>query len=50
MSESFESVYPDFLKSGLGKLVELDSRRELLTLFSALEHFRHDLHEQDSGL
>jgi len=50
MSETFESVYPDFLRSGLGKLSELDSRRELLTLFSALEHFRHDLHLQDSGV
>jgi len=50
MSETFESVYPDFLRSGLGKLSELDSRRELLTLFSALEHFRHDLHQQDSGV
>ncbi len=50
MSDTFESVYPEFLRSGLGKLSELDSRRELLTLFSALEHFRHDLHEQDSGV
>ena len=50
MSEAFESVYPDFLRSGLGKLSELDSRRELLTLFAAVEHFRHDLHEQDSGV
>jgi hypothetical protein len=50
MSDTFESVYPDFLRSGLGKLSELDSRRELLTLFSALEHFRHDLHQQDSGI
>ena len=50
MSETYESVYPDFLRSGLGKLGELDSRRELLTLFAALEHFRHDLHEQDSGV
>lgn len=50
MSNTFESVYPDFLRSGLGKLSELDSRRELLTLFSALEHFRHDLHAQDSGV
>ncbi len=50
MTETFESVYPDFLRSGLGKLSELDSRRELLTLFSALEHFRHDLHQQDAGV
>lgn len=50
MSETIDSVYPDFLKTGLGKLSELDSRRELLTLFSALEHFRHDLHQQDTGV
>jgi hypothetical protein len=50
MSETIDSVYPDFLRTGLGKLSELDSRRELLTLFSAIEHFRHDLHLQDSGV
>jgi hypothetical protein len=44
---AFDSVYPDFLRTGLGKLGELDSRRELVSLFSALEHFRHDLHQQD---
>ncbi len=48
--DAFDSVYPDFLRTGLGKLSELDSRRELLALFSALEHFRHDLHQQDSGV
>jgi hypothetical protein len=50
MSETTDSVYPDFLKTGLGKLSELDSRRELLTLFSALEHYRHDLHQQETGV
>jgi hypothetical protein len=50
MSETFDSVYPDFLRTGLGKLSELDSRRELLALFAALEHFRHDLHLQTSGV
>jgi len=50
MSETFDSIYPEFLRSGLGKLGELDSRRELLTLFSALEHFRHDLHLQNAGV
>lgn len=50
MSETTDSVYPDFLRTGLGKLSELDSRRELLTLFSALEHFRHDLHQQVTGV
>jgi hypothetical protein len=49
-SETIDSVYPDFLRTGLGKLTELDSRRELLSLFSALEHFRHDLHQQETGL
>lgn len=46
MNDTFESVYPDILRTGLGKLNELDSRRELLALFSSLEHFRHDLHLQ----
>jgi len=46
MSRNFESVYPDFLKTGLGKLNHLDGRRELLGLFSALEQFRRDLHGQ----
>lgn len=50
MSDTFDSIYPEFLRSGLGRLIELDSRRELLTLFSALEHFRHDLHGQDAGV
>jgi len=49
MNNSFDSVYPDFLKSGLGRLGELDTRRELVALFSALEHFRADLHQQNSG-
>lgn len=48
MSESFDSVYPDFLRSGLEKLNQLDAQRELPALFAALEHFRRDLHEQDS--
>lgn len=48
MNESSDSVYPDFLRSGLGKLNLLDSRSELLALFAALEHFRRDLHSQNS--
>ncbi len=48
MNGNFDSVYPDFLRTGLGKLSQLDARRELLALFSALEHFRRDLHEQDA--
>jgi hypothetical protein len=49
MSETFDSVYPDFLRSGLEKLSELGAQRELPALFAALEHFRRDLHEQDSA-
>jgi hypothetical protein len=48
MTEAFDSVYPDFLRSGLEKLSQLGAQRELPALFAALEHFRHDLHEQDS--
>jgi hypothetical protein len=48
MNGNFDSVYPDFLRNGLDKLGQLDARRELLALFSALEHFRRDLHDQDS--
>ena len=50
MNEQFDSVYPDFLRSGLEKLSRLDARIELPTLFVALEHFRRDLHAQDSAL
>lgn len=49
MAAKFESVYPDFLRTGLGKLGQLDARRELLALFAALEHFRRDMHGQDSN-
>jgi hypothetical protein len=48
MSETFDSVYPDFLRSGLEKLNQMGAQRELPALFAALEHFRRDLHEQDS--
>jgi hypothetical protein len=48
MNETFDSVYPDFLRSGLEKLSQLGAQRELPALFAALEHFRRDLHEQDS--
>ena len=46
MSQIFDSVYPDLLQTGLQKLNRIDDRRELLALFSALEHFRRDLHGQ----
>jgi hypothetical protein len=49
MSEKFDSVYPDFLHTGLGRLNQLDAHRELLGLFAALENFRRDLHTQDSA-
>jgi hypothetical protein len=48
MSETFDSIYPDLLQTGLNKLSQLDAGGELLALFSALEHFRRDLHGQDS--
>lgn len=48
MSEDFDSVYPDLLQTGLSKLGLLDGRRELLALFSAVEHFRRELHEQQT--
>lgn len=47
MNEHFDSVYPDFLRSGLEKLSRLDARSELPALFVALEHFRRDLHGQN---
>ena len=49
MSETFDSVYPDFLRSGLAKLSRLDAQHELPALFSALEHFRRDLHTQSTA-
>ncbi len=49
MNDSFDSVYPDFLRSGLERLSRLDAQRELPALFAALEHFRRDLHAQDSA-
>src|SRR5262245_16157331 len=47
MSEACDSVYPDFLRTGLGKLQTLGVVRALLALFTALEHFRRDMHEQE---
>lgn len=48
MSTPFDSVYPDFLRAGLGRLNQAGAQRELLSLFAALEHFRRDLHAQES--
>ncbi|MGA2244495.1 MAG: hypothetical protein ABSH48_05805 [Verrucomicrobiota bacterium] len=49
MTETFDSVYPDFLRTGLEKLNQLGAQRELPALFAAMEHFRRDLHEQDTA-
>jgi hypothetical protein len=49
MNEPPDSVYPDFLRSGLERLSRLDARSELPALFLALEHFRRDLHGQDTA-
>lgn len=49
MSEAFDSIYPDFLRTGLGKLNDLDVHRDLISLFAALEHFRMDLHAQETA-
>jgi hypothetical protein len=47
MSGVFESVYPDFLRTGLVKLHSLGVGHDLLALFSGLEHYRRDLHEHE---
>jgi hypothetical protein len=46
---NYESIYPEFFKSGIGKLQQQTARNaDLLGLFSGLEHFRSDLtHRQD---
>ncbi len=49
MPATFDSIYPDFLRSGLGKMHTLGLGQELSGLFTALEHFRRDMHEQDSA-
>jgi hypothetical protein len=48
MSETVDSIYPDLLQTGLSRLSRLDERRDLLALFSAIEHFRRELHEQQT--
>lgn len=48
MSDASESVYPDLLRTGLAKLCSTDARRDLLSLFAALDYFRRDLHARDS--
>lgn len=49
MSDPFDSIYPEFLRSGLGKLNQTGAHREVRTLFAALEHFRRDLHAQENA-
>lgn len=48
MKPSFDSVYPDFLRTGLDRLNQAESRHELISLFAALEQFRRDLHAQEN--
>jgi hypothetical protein len=48
MNETFDSIFPDLLQTGLKRLSQLDAGGELPALFSALQHFRSDLHDQDS--
>ena len=47
MKDPLGSIYPAFLESGLAKLHHLGIQRELLSLFSALENFRRDLHASE---
>jgi hypothetical protein len=48
MSCDFDSVYPDFLRAGMGRLSASGETGDLLSLFTALEHFRRDLHSRDT--
>jgi len=44
---NYESVYPEFLKTGVGKLQQRDAcTGDFLGLFSALEQFRRDIADQ----
>lgn len=51
---SHDSIYPDFFRAGIGRLQKQGARDgDFLGLFSALEHFRHDItghHDQKSIL
>ncbi len=49
MPSSFDSIYPDFLRTGLGRMHALGVGRELSGLFTALEHFRRDIHDQENA-
>jgi hypothetical protein len=51
MSETFDSIYPEFLNTGLVKLESLGVGRDWLALlFKAIEHFRRDIHAQGTTL
>ena len=47
MKDPLGSIYPAFLESGLVKLHSLGVHRELLSVFTALENFRRDLHSSE---
>ncbi len=47
MSQPGDSIYPDFLRTGLGRLQSLGVSRDLGALFTALEQFRRDLQVQE---
>lgn len=48
MSQPGDSIYPDFLRTGLGRLQTLGVGRDLTALFTALEQFRRDLQVQEN--
>lgn len=47
MSQPGDSIYPDLLRTGLGRLQSLGGSRDLGALFTALEQFRRDLQVQE---
>lgn len=47
MNGAPHSIYPDFLRAGLGRLQTLGVGQDLLSLFAALEHLRRELQEQE---
>ena len=49
MKPADHSIYPDFLKFGLGKLRQgVPGREDLVTLFSAMENYQRDIKEQEN--
>jgi hypothetical protein len=47
MSQGGESIYPDLLRTGLGRVQSLGGTRDLVALFAALEQFRRELQVQE---